>query len=109
MTSKLDMRFSKKILSLNSLLIGVILSLALGLGIGIFLGRRELIYLMNMPSGAMHMSSTTGALWSKPPENSQTLVFLRIPDPDQARVVNLFASPNKQSTRSESVEEKKEK
>ena len=45
---------------------------------------------MEMPSGGMHMSEATGAVWSKMPNNFQLLHFLRIPDPKQARVMNLF-------------------
>lgn len=60
--------------------------------LGLRAGAWELRYLMDMPPGALYMSARTHAVWQRfnTPEGQQTIGFVRIPDPEQARLVQLF-------------------
>ena len=73
-----------------ALLLGMTLATGLcgGFLAGRWWGEWELNYLMSIPQGGMVLSHRTGASWFKLDNN--TMRFMRVPDPRQARIAQIF-------------------
>ncbi len=76
--------------------------LSLGFYSGRWWGEWELFYLMDLPQGGVTLSHRTNAYWHKMPND--TLRFVVIPDPRQARTTQVF--PQKQKKGKERPNEK---
>lgn len=73
-----------------------ILGLVGAVVLGRWWGERDLRVLLDMPQGGLYLSARHQAVFQK--LQPQTVSWLRIPDPAQARLMRLFGAPSPTGT-----------